>query len=408
MAIHQPHDHLFKRVFGVPAEAASFLRARLPAPLSRSLHWPTLKRHPDSFVTPDLRGAASDLLFEVRYAEPGADTAPLWLYLLFEHQSTPDFWLRLRLLGYCCRIWERDRRDHKEARHLRPILPLVFYQGPTGWRPSRQFADLFPAGVRDWPWLPRFEHLLFDQTKVSPAQAAGSVRARLLLQLTMMHAFSRSVREARQRMGRLLEDLEREGSGGQDDMKMFVRYILETGPEDTPEEMGEQLSRTAAGGELMTSGERLREEGRREGRLEGQRELMTSGERLREEGRREGRLEGQRELKTSGERLREEGRREGRLEGQRELKTSGERLRQEGRDEMRAVAEQRHREGRLEGQHEGRLEGQREGRLEAIDGLLRTGVDWSVIERATGIGEQEYRQLRSRPNGAAAAGGDGT
>ena len=88
--------------------------------------------------------------------------------------------------------------------------------------------------------------------------------------------------------------------------------------------------------------------------------------------------------------------------------TSGERLRQEGRDEMRnemsAVAEQRHREG----QREGRLEGQREGRLETIDGLLRTGVDWSLIERATGIDEQEYRKLRSRPNGAAAAGGDGT
>ena len=76
--------------------------------------------------------------------------------------------------------------------------------------------------------------------------------------------------------------------------------------------------------------------------------------------------------------------------------TSGERLRQEGRDEMRVVAEQRHREG------------QREGRLETIDGLLRIGVDWSVIKRATGIGEQEYRQLRSQPNGAAAAGGDRT
>ena len=335
MAIHQPHDRLFKRVFGAPAEAASFLQARLPAPLRRSLHWPTLKRHPASFVTPDLRGAASDLLFEVRYVEPGAEQAPLWLYLLFEHQSTPDYWLRLRLLGYCCRIWERDRQAHKDARSLRPILPLVFYQGPTGWRASRQFADLFPDATRDWPWLPRFEHLLFDQTQVSPAQAAGSVRARLL-QLTMMHAFSRAVREARERIGPLLGDLEREGSSGQDDMKMFVRYILETGPDDTPEEMGELLSRTAAGGELMTSGERLRQEGR-------------------------------------------------------------DQMRDQMRDEIRAVAEQRHREGRSEGRLEGQREGERKGRLETIDGLLRTGVDWSVIERATGIGEQEYRRLKSRP-----------
>ena len=104
--------------------------------------------------------------------------------------------------------------------------------------------------------------------------------------------------------------------------------------------------------------------------------------------------------------------------------TSGERLRQEGRDQMRdqmrTVAEQRHREGRsegqregqregrLEGQREGRLEGQREGRLETIDGFLRTGVDWSLIERATGIDEQEYRKLKRQPNGAPAAGGGGT
>ena len=80
--------------------------------------------------------------------------------------------------------------------------------------------------------------------------------------------------------------------------------------------------------------------------------------------------------------------------------TSGERLRQEGRDQMRdqmrAVAERRHREGRSE------------GRLETIDGFLRAGVDWSMIERATGIGEQEYRKLKRQPNGAPAAGGDGT
>ena len=204
MAIHQPHDRLFKRVFGAPAEAASFLQARLPASLSHSLHWPTLKRLPASFVAPDLRGTASDLLFEIGYAAPGAAQAPLWLYLLFEHQSTPDYWLRLRLLGYCCRIWEHDRRDHQDAGYLRPILPLVFYQGPTGWQHSPQFADLFPAATRDWPWLPRFEHVLFDQTQMSPAQAAGSVRARLL-QLTMMHAFNRAVREARARMRPLFD-----------------------------------------------------------------------------------------------------------------------------------------------------------------------------------------------------------
>ena len=142
--IHHPHDHLFKRVFGVPAEVASFLQARLPQSLCRSLRWSTLRRHPASYVDPHLRDTVSDLLFEITHAEPGADQAPLWLYLLFEHQSTPDFWLRLRLLGYCCRIWERARRERKDARYLRPILPLVFYQGPPAGSIPGSSRTCFP------------------------------------------------------------------------------------------------------------------------------------------------------------------------------------------------------------------------------------------------------------------------
>ena len=81
------------------------------------------------------------------------------------------------------------------------------------------------------------------------------------------------------------------------------------------------------------------------------------------------------------------------------MRTSGERLRQEGRDQMRAVAEQRHREGRSEGRSE--------GRLETIDGFLRTGVGWSVIERATGIDETQYRKLTEERRNGGSADGDG-
>ena len=61
----------------------------------------------------------------------------------------------------------------------------------------------------------------------------------------MMHACNRAVRDARQRMRPLLDDLEREGSGGQDDMGMFMQYITETGPDDTPEEIGPRRGASA-------------------------------------------------------------------------------------------------------------------------------------------------------------------
>ena len=80
---------------------------------------------------------------------------------------------------------------------------------------------------------------------------------------------------------------------------------------------------------------------------------------------------------TSGEVLRREGRRQGRRQGRQEGRQQG---RQEGRQQ-----------GLLEGRRQGRQEGHRQGRLETIEGLLRAGIDWQVIESATGIDEQTYR-----------------
>ncbi|HEY8454110.1 MAG TPA: Rpn family recombination-promoting nuclease/putative transposase [Actinopolymorphaceae bacterium] len=77
-----PHDAVFRRVLGEPANAASQLRPVLPAALVMRLDLDRLARVPGSFVDPTLRWRHSDLLF----------TAPLdgrqaFVYVLIEHQS---------------------------------------------------------------------------------------------------------------------------------------------------------------------------------------------------------------------------------------------------------------------------------------------------------------------------------
>ena len=67
--------------------------------------------------------------------------------------------------------------------------------------------------------------------------------------------------------------------------------------------------------------------------------------------------------------------------------TCGEMLRREG--ELRG-----RQEGELKGRQEGRQEGELRGRLVTIDGFLRAGVGWPVIQSATGIDEQTYRTLK--------------
>ena len=194
--LHQPHDHLFRLVFADPEETAAFLHARLPDSYQRGILWPSLRRAAGSFIDQELRGSVSDLLFEVRSA---AAAPRQWLYLLFEHQSQPDRWMAMLTAA---EVWEADRRDYPDEQYLRPVLPLVFYQGEHHWHYDIELAESFPPALRGYQ-EPRFCPLLLDQTRMAPAAVAGELHGRLL-QLAMMRTFEQELGEARKRIAPLL------------------------------------------------------------------------------------------------------------------------------------------------------------------------------------------------------------
>ena len=113
----------------------------MPQEFRENVDWNSLRPVEGTFVDDDLRQSESDLMFEAGYGQEtegaGKDTNRLRLYLLFEHQSTPDVWMRYRLLKYCCRIWDADQRDDPRRTELRPVVPLVFYQRSRAWQHSR-------------------------------------------------------------------------------------------------------------------------------------------------------------------------------------------------------------------------------------------------------------------------------
>lgn len=149
--VQHPHDKLFRTIFADTEEAALFLRAHLPAPLAERVAWSSLTLVETSFVDETLRESESDLLYTVQMKGAGEKA---FLYLLFEHQSRPDPWMRFRLLKYMCRIWDELFKQNPEQSELPPILPVVYYQGEREWRYSTEFADLFPAGERDHSFCP--------------------------------------------------------------------------------------------------------------------------------------------------------------------------------------------------------------------------------------------------------------
>ena len=314
--IDHPHDRLFRAVFSDAAEAAGLLRAALPAGFRDRVDWETLNLLEGTFLDDALRESESDLLYEAAYGE---DTERIWLYLLFEHQSTSDAWMRFRLLKYCCRIWDAGLRDEAGRPGLRPIVPVVFHQGGGAWRHSTEFADLFPAAVRGWPWVPRFEHVLVDQTSLGPEGVEGGVKGRIA-QLLMMAAYGRHAGLAMDAAARLLAALF--SGGGVNYIRLFMVYVMATQDE--------------AG--ALAFDEALRRRGREQGG-----EIMSYARQLLEEGRAEGRSQ-----------------------------------------------------GREEGRGQGLAEGAQRGKVEVVEGFLRVGVTWDVIEAATGLNEAGFRTLKER------------
>ena len=210
-------------------------------------------------VDADLRDSEADLLYEIQQHSGRR----LWLYVLLEHQSEPDRWMRWRLLRYCCRIWERDRRRDRRRLSLRPIVPVVLYHGPSRWSWPREFAALFPAGMRQWSWLPHWEHLLIDLAALGPERVRGELKGRIA-QLSMIAAY-RDARRILRDVLPLLGELYRRGDV--DDFGRLVLCIYATQGEDIRERFAQGLHRQVpgSGGEVMNYLEQLVERGRQEG-----------------------------------------------------------------------------------------------------------------------------------------------
>lgn len=272
----------------------------MPATIRDQLDWPTLTLLTGTFLDDDLRESESDLLYQIEHI---GTQERVWLYALFEHQSSPDKWMRFRLMKYCCRIWDASFREAPEQSQLPPVLPVVFYQGVQGWTHSTELADLFPESMRSWPWVPRFAHMLLDQAGLGPEEVVGGLKGRIV-QLLMMAAFRRHASEALELAARLAAALS--VTGGVNELRQFVVYVMVTQEPEAVEAFGKALRRYGdeRGGEIMTYAE----------------QLLAEGE----------------------------------------------------------------------------AKGERRGKVEVVEGFLRVGVSWEVIEAATGLNEARFQALKNQ------------
>jgi predicted transposase YdaD len=170
----RPHDALFRSAFETPAHAAGELMSVLPPPLAAALDAAGLELEPASYVDPDLADSHSDLLFSTRLGEE-----PALVYMLFEHQSTVDEIMPLRVLAYLVRIWKRWLRDHVVS--LPPIVAVVVSHARDGWTAATELHAIVrppPAAFDGLAALvPNFRVLVDDLARATNEELHGRALA---------------------------------------------------------------------------------------------------------------------------------------------------------------------------------------------------------------------------------------
>ena len=172
-SIHQPNDKLLKATFSNPENARAFFEAHLPVELASVLDWNSLALEPCSFIDPQFASSESDLLFHITLQQSDA-----FLYLLFEHQSSEDPRMALRLLSYILRIWERFAQNHPPPAKLPAILPIVLAQGKRPWKTSTRLENLIdlPPAVAHIlrPWQPTLAYHLLELVRIPYEAIVGT------------------------------------------------------------------------------------------------------------------------------------------------------------------------------------------------------------------------------------------
>jgi predicted transposase/invertase (TIGR01784 family) len=276
-----PNDAFFKDVFSQPQHATAFFKSHLPPAIVAQVDWPSLKVLPSSFVKSGLQQVQADLLFAVNIG--GRDAR---LYLLFEHQSTVDPTMPLRLLGYIAEILFKHHKAH--GLPLPPVLPFVLHQGPERWNVSTAFEDLFQlpeelAGLL--PFLPKFHHALLDLTRYDPDQDRDESQLRCVMQLMKLARERQLSRYFDWLVGTAAESLP-EGL-----LKTILLYALHTDSDLDVEKIYHKLSpNPELKNNAMSVAEKLIAEGLEKGRVEG---LAEGQEKGLKKGLEKGRVEGQ-------------------------------------------------------------------------------------------------------------------
>ncbi|MBI1293156.1 Rpn family recombination-promoting nuclease/putative transposase [bacterium] len=274
-----PHDKVFRETFSSPEAAAMLFRRVLPPIIADGCDWDSLELIPNAWVSQDFKDRRGDLLYRIQHR-----SVEVHIRLLFEHQSSPDPRMPLRILDYMVRIWEEAIRENGNAP---PVVPIVLYQGVAPWNAPDSISGMLhlsPEGQAAFgPYLPdfRLEIVELRHFTLEELRALEEVGIILGLMQAVMQEPATFLKTLEGLASRMHEIGSARGVGRLLDLALRYLYFTET---KVPRSRIKQAIVTGSdrqiGEKYMTHAEELILEGRVKGRAEGRAEGRVEGEAL--------------------------------------------------------------------------------------------------------------------------------
>jgi len=286
------HDNFFKTIQQVKENAIDLIQGILPKEILERIDLNKFELDKESYITEDLKKFYTDLVYRTKYKDRDIRVA-----ILFEHKSFKPDNEYLQLLRYILNIWEYENKNRLS---LSIVVPVIFYHGRKEWR-KRNFCEYFGDIDIDFKkFVPDFDYVLADLSKYDDNKIKNELFRRDInkaFSLLLKYIFNLS--ELRKHLPNIFEIIKPyiEQEEKRHYFISIIWYLFNTSDikVDEIKSIVEKISKT--GGEIiMTTAMKLREEGIKEGRIEGLKEGELKGK---IEGLKEGELKGKIEGKQN-------------------------------------------------------------------------------------------------------------
>ena len=159
----QNSDTLYHRLFSHPIMVEQLVREFVPEAMAVGVDFARMQRVNAKFHAGRGRRREGDVIW--RLPMPGG--TDVYLHLLFEFQSTVDWWMSVRTQVYTGLLRQHiiAEQNLKPGDLLPPVLSIVLYNGDQRWNAPTDLAGLIalPPESPLWPWQPQARYYLLDE-----------------------------------------------------------------------------------------------------------------------------------------------------------------------------------------------------------------------------------------------------